>query len=43
VVTANLQFLDSQGRLLALVEGYECVIDPGLGEAFRRNQLPHEA
>jgi hypothetical protein len=43
VVTATMQFLDLQGRLLALVEGYECVIDQGLKEAFRRNQLPHEA
>ena len=43
VVTATLQFLDRQGKLLALVEGYECVIDQGLGEAFRRNRLPHEA
>jgi len=43
MVTATLQFLDRQGKLLALAEGYECVIDPGLGEAFRRNRLPHEA
>jgi NAD(P)-dependent dehydrogenase (short-subunit alcohol dehydrogenase family) len=43
VVTASLQFLDRQGKLLALVEGYECVIDQGLGEAFRRNRLLHEA
>ena len=42
VVTATLQFLDPQGKLLALVEGYECVLDQGLGEAFRRNRLPHE-
>lgn len=43
VVTATLHFLDRHGRLLALVEGYECVIDQGLGEAFRRNRLLHEA
>jgi acyl transferase domain-containing protein/NAD(P)-dependent dehydrogenase (short-subunit alcohol dehydrogenase family) len=43
VVMATLQFLDRQGNLLALVEGYECVLDQGLGEAFRRNRLPHEA
>jgi acyl transferase domain-containing protein/NAD(P)-dependent dehydrogenase (short-subunit alcohol dehydrogenase family) len=43
VVKATLQFLDHQGELLALVEGYECVIDQGLGEAFCRNKLPHEA
>ena len=42
VVTATLQFVDRQGKLLALVEGYECVLDQGLGEAFRRNRLPHE-
>ena len=43
VVTASLRFLDRQGNLLALLEGYECVIDPALGEAFRRNRLLHEA
>jgi acyl transferase domain-containing protein/NAD(P)-dependent dehydrogenase (short-subunit alcohol dehydrogenase family) len=43
VVKATLHFLDLQGRLLARVEGYECVIDPGLEDAFRRNQLLHEA
>ncbi len=42
VVTATLQFLDRDGKLLALAEGYECVLDQGLGEAFRRNRLPHE-
>ena len=43
VVTASLHFFDRQGTLLAVAEGYECVLDQGLGEAFRRNRLPHEA
>jgi hypothetical protein len=36
---ADLDFLDEDGRLVARMEGYECVIDPNLGRAFRRNQL----
>lgn len=43
VVTADLYFLDRAGRLLALAEGYECVLDRGLSEAFRQNRLPHGA
>jgi hypothetical protein len=42
VVTASLQYFDRQGQLLAVAEGYECVVDRGLEEAFRRNRL-HEA
>jgi len=42
VVTATLHFFDRQGSLLALAEGYECVIDQGLREAFLQNHLQHE-
>jgi hypothetical protein len=42
VIKANFQFEDRRGNLLALAEGYECVVDKKLGEAFRQNRLPHE-
>ena len=39
--TADMEFLDRQtGKLVARLEGYECIIDPSLGLAFQRNQLP---
>ncbi len=39
--TADMEFLDRQsGKLVARLEGYECVIDPSLGRAFQLNQLP---
>jgi len=39
--TADMEFLDrATGKLLARLEGYECVIDPSLAGAFRNNQLP---
>jgi acyl transferase domain-containing protein len=37
--TADIDFLDSAGDLVARMEGYECVIDPSLTDAFARNQL----
>jgi hypothetical protein len=38
--TADIEFLDrSSGKLIARLEDYECVIDPSLQKAFRRNQL----
>jgi hypothetical protein len=38
--TADMEFLDrSNGKLIARLEGYECVIDPSLELAFRKNQL----
>ncbi len=37
--TADIEFLDASGGVLARMEGYECVIDPSLVEAFRRNAL----
>jgi acyl transferase domain-containing protein/NAD(P)-dependent dehydrogenase (short-subunit alcohol dehydrogenase family)/acyl carrier protein len=39
--TADMEFLDRHtGKLIARLEEYECVIDPSLGQAFQRNQLP---
>jgi len=41
---ADIEFLDAKsGALVARLDGYECVIDPSLIEAFRRNQLPVRA
>jgi acyl transferase domain-containing protein/NAD(P)-dependent dehydrogenase (short-subunit alcohol dehydrogenase family) len=38
--TADMEFLDrSSGKLIARLEGYECVIDASLERAFQRNQL----
>jgi hypothetical protein len=38
--TADIEFLDrNSGKLIARLEDYECVIDPSLQRAFRRNQL----
>ena len=38
--TADMEFLDRHsGKLVARLEGYECVIDPSLKQAFQRNQL----
>jgi acyl transferase domain-containing protein len=38
--TADMEFLDRHsGKLVARLEGYECVIDPSLQKAFERNQL----
>ena len=41
--TADIEFLDASGGVLARMEGYECVIDPSLVEAFRRNGLAESA
>jgi acyl transferase domain-containing protein/NAD(P)-dependent dehydrogenase (short-subunit alcohol dehydrogenase family) len=38
--SADMEFLDRiSGKLIARLEDYECVIDPSLQRAFRRNQL----
>ncbi|QXE92020.1 type I polyketide synthase [Geomonas subterranea] len=38
--SADMEFLDrSSGKLVARLEGYECVIDPSLKQAFQRNKL----
>jgi NAD(P)-dependent dehydrogenase (short-subunit alcohol dehydrogenase family) len=36
---ADIDYLDGEGRLIARLEGYECVLDPALTRAFRRNRL----
>ncbi len=43
ILTAHFHFFDREGGLLAVAEGYECVVDAGLQTAFHRNQLEHEA
>jgi hypothetical protein len=43
MVTADLQFFDRQGRVLAVAEGCDFAMDPGLCKAFRHNRLPHGA
>jgi NAD(P)-dependent dehydrogenase (short-subunit alcohol dehydrogenase family) len=37
---AAIEFLDPAGALLARLDGYECVGNPSLVQAFRRNRLP---
>jgi hypothetical protein len=37
--TADIDFADAQGNLVARIEAYECVIDASLNQAFRRNRL----
>jgi hypothetical protein len=39
---ASIEFVDMQGKLVARIDGYECVIDVSLNEAFRRNRLETE-
>ena len=34
---ADIEFLDADGALVARMDNYECVIDPSLNQAFRRN------
>jgi acyl transferase domain-containing protein/NAD(P)-dependent dehydrogenase (short-subunit alcohol dehydrogenase family)/acyl carrier protein len=36
-VLAGIEFLDAEGKLIARIEGCECVIDPALRRAFQRN------
>jgi acyl transferase domain-containing protein/NAD(P)-dependent dehydrogenase (short-subunit alcohol dehydrogenase family) len=36
---ADIEFLDGDDDLIARIEGYECVIDLSLNQAFRRNEL----
>jgi NAD(P)-dependent dehydrogenase (short-subunit alcohol dehydrogenase family)/acyl carrier protein len=35
----DMDFVDAEGRLIARLEGYECVIDPALERAYRRNAV----
>jgi len=39
MAVATIEFLDSQGNLLAAAEGCECVVDASLSDAFRLNRL----
>lgn len=39
---ADLDFVDHQGHVIARLEDYECVMDPGLNQAFRRNRLSRQ-
>ena len=43
--TATIEIFDKQQNLLARIEGYECVIDTSLNDAFKRNtlELPAQA
>jgi hypothetical protein len=34
---ADIDYLDGAGKLIARIEGYECVIDPALERAYKRN------
>jgi hypothetical protein len=38
-VTADLEFVDGEGGLIARLEGCECTFDAGLIQAFRRNRI----
>ncbi len=35
-----IEFLDEQGEIIALMDGYECVRDGSLNEAFLKNKIP---
>ena len=39
-VSADIYFTGMDGQVLAVIEGYECIIDASLKDAFRRNRLP---
>jgi hypothetical protein len=36
---STIEFCDASGRLVARIEGYECVLDASLEDAFARNEL----
>ena len=36
---ASIEFIDDNGQLIALMEGYECVRDSSLQTAFHKNEL----
>ncbi len=42
-VAADLEFVDSAGRLVASIDGYECVVDPLLETRFRQELAPAAA
>jgi hypothetical protein len=39
VVRAEVEFMDAAGKLVARIDGFECVLDAKLNAAFRRNRL----
>ncbi|OQY28229.1 MAG: hypothetical protein B6244_07860 [Candidatus Cloacimonetes bacterium 4572_55] len=39
LTVANIEFLNFDNELTARIEGYECVMDPSLKRAFKRNRL----
>lgn len=39
---ASIEFVDHKGKLVARIDGYECVIDASLNGAFKRNRLETE-
>lgn len=39
---ASIEFVDMKGKLVARIDGYECVIDASLNAAFKRNRLETE-
>jgi len=41
-VTADLEFLDAGGELIARMRDFECTVTPSLNRAFRRNRLTEE-
>jgi hypothetical protein len=41
-VIADIEFSGADGDLVARINAYECVVDPSLNEAFRRNKLATE-
>ncbi len=40
---ASIEFLDSKGQLISLMDGYECVRDSSLQTAFKENDLETQA
>jgi acyl transferase domain-containing protein/NAD(P)-dependent dehydrogenase (short-subunit alcohol dehydrogenase family) len=36
---ADIDYVDSEGRIIAQMQDYECVIEKSLAQAFRKNQL----
>ena len=38
-IIATIEFLDNKNQLVARIDGYECVVDASLNEAFRQNHL----
>jgi acyl transferase domain-containing protein/acyl carrier protein len=40
--TAMIEFLDDQGQTVARIDGYECVSDASLNDAFVRNRLEQQ-